>query len=106
MVNSEFVKDISKTIQNTPVRQELPPGTPRRYEPNAGLGKHNERIHRESKQVDTHKNLPFSFRKPPKAMGRSVVVKCNNCGNITSGTTATVGIICKVCGKFSSVTGV
>lgn len=86
---------------------ELRPGvTPRRYEPEGGVGKLNERIHRESKFADTHKNLPFSFRKPYKPVGRASAVQCDNCGNITYGTSATVGIICKKCNKFSTVTEV
>lgn len=86
---------------------ELRPGvTPRRWEPEGGVGKLNERIHRESKQIDTHKNLPFSFRKPYKPLGRNSIVQCDNCGSITHGTSATVGIICKKCSKFSTVTEV
>ena len=106
MANSELVKDITKDIKNTTIRQELPPGTPRRYEPDMGVGKHNKRIHKESRYTDTYKNMPFSFRKPPKPIGKSVAVKCDNCGDIKYGTTATVGIICNACGKFSSVTEV
>ena len=86
---------------------ELKPGaTPRRWEPEGGINKLNERIHKESKFADTHKNLPYSFRKPYKPIGRNTAVSCNNCGNITYGTTATVGIICKKCNKFSTVTEV
>ena len=86
---------------------ELRPGvTPRRWEPEGGVGKLNERIHRESKQADTHKNLPFSFRKPYKQLGRNSVIRCNNCGNVTYGSSATVGIICKKCNEFSTVTEV
>jgi len=86
---------------------ELRPGaTGRRWEPEGGVGKLNARIHKESKYADEHKNLPFSFRKPQKAIGRNSVIQCNNCGSITHGTTATVGIICKKCNKFSTVTEV
>ena len=107
MVNDAFVKDIKKVITKEPINQELAAGvTPRRYEPECGVGKHNERIHRESRHVDEHKNLPFSFRKPLKPKGRSVYIKCDACGHITSGTTVTVGIVCKECGKFSSVSEV
>jgi formylmethanofuran dehydrogenase subunit E len=106
MVNNAFVKDLAKGIKNTPLRQELPAGAGRRYEPEVGVGKHNERIHKESRYADTHKNLPFSFRKPPKPAGKSSVISCDNCGHITSGTTATVGMICTNCGKFSSVSEV
>lgn len=86
---------------------ELRPGvTPRRWEPEQGVRKLNERIHKESKFADDNKKLPFTFSKPSKPIARSTLVQCNNCGSITSGTTATVGIICKHCNKFSSVTEV
>lgn len=107
MVNSEFTKDVSKTILNTPVQQELPAGsTPRRYEPEGGVKKLNERIHRESRYIDHHKNLPFTFRKPPKPTGRNAYIQCDNCGHVTGGSTTTVGVICNNCGKFSTVSEV
>lgn len=105
-MNQEYVKDISKAIKDTPIQQELSPGSPRRYEPAQGISRHNERIHRESKYADTHKNLPFSFRKVAKPVGRNIYVKCDSCGHITSGTTATVGIVCNNCKKFSTITKV
>jgi len=86
---------------------ELRPGvTPRRWEPEGGVQKLNQRIHKESKFADDHKNLPFSFRKPHKPHGRPQLIKCDNCGNISYGTTATVGVICKSCKKFSTVSEV
>lgn len=107
-MNNEFVKDLSKKILNDgKSTQELSPGTVgRRYEPTLGTAKHNERIHRESRRVDHYKNLPYTFSKPSRPKGRLILIECNNCGNITSGTTVTVGIICKECGKFSTVTEV
>jgi ribosomal protein S27E len=106
MVNSQFVKDIQKGISESSINQKLDPGSPRRYEPASGLKKHNERIHKESKAVDNYKNLPFTFRKPPKPKGSVTYIQCDNCGHITSGTTATVGVICNECKKFSTVTEV
>ncbi len=107
MVNEAFVKDLKKVIAEEPMNQELPAGaTPRRYEPEVGVGKHNERIHRESRYADDHKNLPFSFRKPFKSKGRSVYIQCDACGHITAGTTVTVGMICKECNEFSLVSEV
>lgn len=86
---------------------ELRPGaTPRRYEPNCGIKKHNERIHKESKNFDVNSNLPFTFRKPQKAISRNTVLVCDNCGAYISGTKATVSIICGSCNKFSSVSEV
>ena len=106
-MNNRYIKDLQKGITNTPpLHQELPAGTGRRYEPSLGARKHNERIHQESKYTDDHKNLPFTFSKPPKARGRIAYVKCDNCGHVSSATSITVGIICKECKKFSSVTEV
>jgi formylmethanofuran dehydrogenase subunit E len=86
---------------------ELRPGvTKRRWEPEGGVNKLNQRIHKESKFADSHKNLPFSFSKPVKVRGRTSLVKCDNCGAVTYGTNTTVGIICKHCNKFSSVSEV
>lgn len=104
MVNSEFIKDVKKGLDKVSIRQELPPGTPRRYEPEGGVGKLNERIHRESRYVDHYKNMPFTFRKPPKPKGRSNYVACDNCGHVSCGTTVTVGVICRKCNQFSTVT--
>jgi ribosomal protein S27E len=106
-MNSEFIKDLQKGIVQSPsANQVLDPGSPRRFEPTLGLKKHNERIHKESKQATDYKNLPFSFRKPPKPKGRHAYLQCDNCGHITTGSTATVGIICNNCKKFSTVTEV
>ena len=105
-MNSNFKKDVERYVKSTPLNQELSPGaTPRRYEPAGGLKQHKERIHRESKQADS-KNLDFTFSKPYKPRGRSVTVQCDNCGYTTSGTTATAGIICPECKKFSTVSEV
>ena len=86
---------------------ELRPGvTPRRWEPEGGVNSLNKRIHKESKFADDNKNLPFSFKKPPKTGGRLVLVRCDNCGNVSNGTKTTVGIICNKCNKFSTVSEV
>jgi ribosomal protein S27E len=106
-VNKQFIKDLTEGVNDTQLNQTLPAGSMgRRYEPECGVGKHNERIHRESRYADEYKNLPFSFRKPFKPKGRSAYVQCNNCGHITLGTSVTVGIICSECKKFSVVTEV
>jgi ribosomal protein S27E len=105
-MNKQFFKDVAKGVKNTPLGQKLDPGSPRRWEPEGGIKKHNEKIHRESKQADDWKNLPFTFSKPPKPRGRSVYIQCDNCGHITSGTTVTFGMICVECKKFSTVSEV
>lgn len=104
-MNNEFYKDIAKHVKQTKLDQELTPGQGRRYDPALGEKAHRERIHRESRAAET-KGLPFEFRKPPKAVGRSTYVRCDNCGYIASATTVTCGIICPECKKFSTVTEV
>jgi len=104
-MNDQYIRDTKKLINNTPLNQELTPGSPRRYEPRGGVNNHNARIHRESKVSDS-KNLEFNFRKPPKPIGRSAYIECDNCGYVTSGTTAAAGIICPECKEFSTVTEV
>ncbi len=82
---------------------ELSPGTiKRRWEPEEGVGKHKEKIHRESKYADEFKNLPFKFSKPQK-VGRKHYVKCSKCGNIYYVSINTVGIICKNCNAYVSI---
>ena len=83
--------------------KELSPGaTGRRYTPESGVRKHNERIHKESKWADDNKNLPFTFSKPKKAQ-RQKLVKCKNCGALKYVNKATVGIICNDCKEYSGV---
>ena len=83
---------------------ELIPGAvPRRWEPEQGIGKLNNRIHKENST--SGRNLPYSFGKALKPLsGQAMVVKCNNCGHISRVNTATVGVICSKCKKFSGVT--
>jgi hypothetical protein len=79
-MNEQFINDVKKAVQQTPLNQELPPGTPRRYEPVSGIKAHNNKIHKESKIAD-NKNLPFTFSKPRKS-GRSITFKCDNMDSI------------------------
>lgn len=100
-MNKQLQKDITKHLKNVNVSSELPPGADkRRYEPEGGLGNHNKRIHKESDWAKKNKNLPFSFRKPPKPVGRSKGFECPECGAYLSGTDKTVCIICSGCNKL------
>lgn len=102
---NEIQKDVSRKLRNTPLNQELSPGsTGRRWTPPGGLKKHREKIHSDAKVADDHKNLPFEFSKPKKPIGRSTYVKCDSCGRVSSATTKTVGMVCPDCKKFSTVT--
>lgn len=110
MVNDQLVKDMTKALVNSDLggSRELEPGaTPRRYEPNGGINKHNERIHKESAQMDKNGNLPFSFSKPyTGSKARPATVQCDNCGAFHSGNVNTVGIVCRTCNTYSSVSPV
>lgn len=80
----------------------LSPGsTPRRYEPEGGINKHNERIHRESAVADA-KNLPFSFSKPGKPKRQKTVI-CKGCGTYYRLNVNSVGVVCGSCHKFCGV---
>ena len=93
---------VEKCLSNSDLggSKELSPGeVGRRFEPECGVKKHNERIHRESAYADSHLNLPFSFSKPKK-FGRREIKKCSKCGKRIYTSINTVGFICKNCGKF------
>jgi len=93
---------VEKLLSNLDLEgsKELRPGEiGRRFEPECGVKKHNERIHRESAYADSHLNLPFSFSKPKKP-GRKEIKKCSGCGKLIHTSINTVGFICNNCGKF------
>jgi len=99
-MSNEFTRDFSK--KDLGIGELSPGSTPRRYEPEGGVKKHNERIHRESKYVDEHKNLSFKFSKP-KSPGRQKYVRCNGCSSISRTSINTVGIICDHCHNYCGV---
>ena len=106
MVNDTLVKDISKYIASKNVSTELVPGsTPRRYEPECGIKKHNSIIHKESAIADKYKSLPFSFSKPDFGGGvsKSTIKVCSNCGTEVYVHRNAISIICSSCGKYASL---
>ncbi len=106
MVNETFKQDLNKFISNSSVSSELPAGvTPRRYEPECGVSKHNTRIHKESAYADKYKNLPFTFSKPDfgGSTSKSTVKVCSNCETPVYVHTNAIGIICRSCGKYASL---
>ncbi len=83
---------------------ELSPGsTGRRWEPEEGVKKLNERIHKDSKFADDYKNHPFKFSKPAKSAVKNKVLRCDSCGHIIRGSRNTVSMICPSCKIYSSV---
>jgi len=104
MVNSALSDDINKHMAKTTISTELEPGSPRRFEPNEGVGNLNKRIHKESAFVDKYKDMPFSFGKPQFATEKKHVVKlCGNCKAPVSVATNCVGVICRKCNTYASV---
>ena len=90
MVNETFKKDLNKFVAKTTVSSELAPGAPRRYEPEGGVAKHND--------------LPFSFSKPTFSGAKKTTIKlCANCDAEVLVHTNAVGVICRSCGKYSSL---
>jgi len=82
---------------------DLSPGsTPRRWEPEEGVRKHNERIHRESKFADDYMNLPFSFSKPSRSK-RNGWFKCVECGRVLTASVNTIMYACPECKKATKV---
>lgn len=76
---------------------EIAPGSAdRRYDPEIGLGKHRERIHRESKRSD-EKNLPFTFSKPKRGSPSNVLYECEECGDELFSGKNTFMVICTTC---------
>ena len=82
---------------------ELSPGTTgRRWVPEGGEQKLREKIHRDSKFADDHKNLPFEFSKPVKPKKHDWF-ECVNCGSVKSAPKNTVMVVCKDCKQASEV---
>ena len=82
---------------------ELSPGsTPRRWEPEGGVNRLNERIHKESKHIDEYGNLEFSFSKP-KRVGKRCWKRCVKCGKTSYVSINAVGIICPNCHSYVSI---
>jgi hypothetical protein len=70
--------------------------------PEGGERKYREKIRKESKFVDDHKNLPFTFSKP-RRLGKQALFKCLGCGHTFFASKNTVMCICSECKKAMSV---
>jgi hypothetical protein len=69
-----------------------------------GSRKYRERIHRESKYADSHKNLPYKFSKPAKNKPNNVHVECKKCDRIIDVTEDTIVVICSQCKSIIKIT--
>jgi len=73
----------------------------RRWIPEMGEKAYKDKIHKESKFSDEHKNLPFTFSKPKRAKAKDVFV-CD-CGHIFSAPKNIVMFICSSCKQLKKV---
>ena len=74
----------------------------RRWVPEGGVKKHNEKIHKESKFADDHKKLPFNFSKPAKDK-KTADFECVECGRVFGAPINTIMCACPVCKKATKV---
>jgi hypothetical protein len=74
----------------------------RRWLPDIGERKHNEKIHRESKIADDYKNLPFKFSKPKKDK-RYTRFECIECSGVLFAPINTIMCVCHNCKKTTKV---
>ena len=82
---------------------ELSPGsTKRRWIPEGGEQRLRDKIHRESKFADDHKNLPFELSRPPRR-GKHVGFQCVECGKVLYAHKNTVMFACSNCKKATRV---
>lgn len=73
----------------------------RRWIPEGGIQKHNERIRKESKHAD-QKNLPFTFSRPPRRTCHDYF-ECVGCGNIMSLPRNSIMVVCSGCKELRKV---
>lgn len=73
----------------------------RRWVPEGGVQKHNEKIRRESKHAD-QKNLPFTFSRPPRRTCHDAF-ECVGCGHVMFLPKNTVMVICSECKELKTV---
>ena len=62
-----------------------------------GSKKYREMIHKDSKRIDDHANLPFTFGKPSKPKPTNTLFTCSNCGHESYVCEETLLVICSSC---------
>lgn len=68
-----------------------------------GARRYRERIHRESKFADDHKNLPYKFSKPKKSKPSNTHYECEECSRDFWVNEDTVIVICGHCKHMNRV---
>ena len=82
------------------------PGASKREAPQAqvrGSKAYRDKIHRESKFADAHKNLPFTFSKPKKDLPINTEAMCEHCGKDVLVSKRTYSWICRGCNRLAHV---
>lgn len=69
------------------------------------MGKQNyrEMIHKDSKRLDDHGNLPFKFSKPTKNKPLNTRFVCENCDREIAVSEETIMVICNGCKHLNKV---
>ena len=82
---------------------ELSPGSvSRRWLPKGGERAYRDKVHREGKFADEHKNLPFELSKPSRRVGHGWFA-CAECGRVLLASKNTVMCVCLDCKKLTKV---
>ena len=70
-----------------------------------GSKKYKDWIAKDTKRIDKHGNMPFTFIKPPKKTQarRDVMAVCDNCHHVSLVNMYTAGVVCSSCKKYTSV---
>jgi len=72
----------------------------RRWIPEGGIGKHNDKIRKESKIADS-KNLPYTISRPPIRKSYTWF-ECEKCGHVFNAPKGTIMVICSECNKLTN----
>jgi hypothetical protein len=68
-----------------------------------GKRKYREMIHKDSKRIDDHSNLPFTFSKPHKDKPLNTLFVCENCGRDLMFNEEAILVACGMCKHLNRV---
>lgn len=82
--------------------------SPHREAPNKhvkGSKRYKEMIAKDTKRIDDHGNMPFTFAKPTKRSHarRDIYHMCDNCNHVSMVSKHTAGRTCSCCKNYTSV---
>lgn len=68
-----------------------------------GKKKYREMIHKDSKRLDDHGNLPFTFSKPTKQKPCNTPFRCEKCGRTSAVSEESILVICGCCKHINKI---